>query len=317
MATNIFLLGIAYQRGLLPLQAQSIERAIALNGAAVAQNQQAFRYGRRYVYEPQAVTALALPPTRNVAEERAAALERLGARYAEAYQQLLERCWHLDEAAQRLLAIRMGELIDYQSVAYATTYVDFVLRVAAREAEACPGRTELTQAVIRYLYKLMAYKDEYEVARLHLKQAWHDRLGGMFERPLNVYYHLHPPLLRAMGLQHKLTLGPWFNGPLRLLRSLKKLRGSAFDVFGYARVRREERQLITWYRQTIEQVLQHLEDSNHALAVMIANAPDAIRGYEDIKLRRIADTREQVAQHLARFTTPMRAEEAFSILPAS
>jgi indolepyruvate ferredoxin oxidoreductase len=170
--------------------------------------------------------------------------------------------------------------------------------------------------VIRYLYKLMAYKDEYEVARLHLKQGWHDQLSGMFERPPKVYYHFHPPLLRALGLQRKLTLGPWFNGPLRLLRTLKILRGGPFDLFGYARVRREERQLIAWYRQTIEQLLPYLAENNHALAVVIATAPDAIRGYEDIKLRRIAETREVVAKHLVHFT-PSTSIEALPILPTT
>jgi len=193
-------------------------------------------------------------------------------------------------------------------VEYATAYVDFVLAVAAREAAVCPGREELTQAVIRHLYKVMAYKDEYEVARLHLKQTWHTQLTGMFTQPQKVYYHFHPPLLRTLGLRRKLQLGPWFAKPLRLLRRMKTLRGTRWDPFGYAKVRREERQLSAWYRQTITQMLSHLNNSNHALAVVIANAPDAIRGYEDIKLRRVADTKELVSQHLARFTATTRVE---------
>ena len=131
----------------------------------------------------------------------------------------------------------------------------------------------------------------------------------MFVQPQKIYYHFHPPLLRSMGLQRKLKLGPWFTKPLRLLRRLKTLRGRRWDPFGYAKVRRAERQLIPWYRQTITQVLAHLDDSNHALAVVIANAPDAIRGYEDIKLRRLAETQELVAQHLARFTTSTQRGE--------
>jgi indolepyruvate ferredoxin oxidoreductase len=307
MSTNLFMLGIAYQAGLIPLAAANIEQAIALNGVAVQQNQQAFRYGRRYVCEPQAVLGLAVPPPKGFNEERAAKLRYLEEQYSkterEAYFYLLKRCEHLDEEAQRLLAIRVGELIDYQDVAYATSYVDFVLDVAAHEATACPGRVEFTHAVIRQFYKVMAYKDEYEVARLHLKQAWHTRLTSMFAQSQKIYYHFHPPLLRSMGLQRKLKLGPWFTPPLRLLRRLKRLRGHRWDPFGYAKVRRMERQLIPWYRQTISQVLAHLDDSNHALAVVIANAPDAIRGYEEIKLRRLAETQELVAQHLARFTT--------------
>ncbi len=319
MATNIFLLGVAYQAGLLPLKAESIEGAITLNGVAVAQNLQAFRYGRRYVHAPEAVVDMALPRSRNLAEERAVMLDYLsehqGADQVAAYQELLQRCSHLDEEAKRLLALRIGELMAYQNTAYATTYVDFVLRVGQREAEACAGHTELTHAVIRYLYKLMAYKDEYEVARLCLKQAWRERLGGMFTNPRKVYYNLHPPLLRSMGLQRKLKLGPWIDLPLRGLLKMKGLRGSALDVFGYAKIRRQERQLIPWYRDTIEQVLSRLEANNHDLAVVIAQAPDAIRGYETIKLARMAETKELVAKHLDRFTTSARVE-TLSLHPA-
>jgi indolepyruvate ferredoxin oxidoreductase len=307
MTTNLFMLGIAYQAGLLPLQASSIEQAIALNGVAVQQNQQAFRYGRRYVCAPQAVTAMVVPEPKDMNSERAARMIALEAEHSraerEAYYYLLRRCEHLDAEAQRLLAIRIAELIDYQDAAYATSYVDFVLDVAAREASACPGRVEFTHTVICQLYKVMAYKDEYEVARLHLKHTWQAQLDGMFTQPQKIFYHLHPPLLRALGMQRKLRLGPWFNTPLRWLRRLKTLRGRRWDMFGYAKVRRAERQLIPWYRHTVTQVLAHLNEDNHALAVVIANAPDAIRGYEEIKLRRIAETQELVAQHLARFTT--------------
>jgi indolepyruvate ferredoxin oxidoreductase len=313
MATNLFVLGIAYQAGLIPLQAESIENAIVLNGVAVQQNQQAFRYGRRYVCTPQAVLDLALPRPKSVTEEHRRMQDYLNAQYStaegNAYEHLFDRCRHLDDEAQRLLAIRIGELIDYQDVAYATAYVDFVLQVAAREAETCPGHVEMTHAVIRHLYKMMAYKDEYEVARLHLKQAWRTQLHGMFAQPRTVYYHFHPPVLRALGLQRKLKLGPWFERPLRLLRKLKTLRGGRLDIFGYAQVRREERQLIAWYRDTLTQVLTHLEPGNHALAVVIANAPDTIRGYEEIKLRHVAETKELVAQHLAHFTAAPQEKE--------
>jgi indolepyruvate ferredoxin oxidoreductase len=312
MATNLFVLGMAYQVGAVPLKAESIEAAIALNGVAVQQNQQAFRYGRRYVCEPQAVSALAVEQPRDVAAERAIMqdyLQREGtATDADAYERLLERCAHLDEEARRLLALRVGELIDYQDAAYATAYVDFVLDVAAREAAACAGSVGLTHAVIRHLYKLMAYKDEYEVARLHLKQAWKDQLDTMFASPRRAYYHLHPPLLRSMGLKRKLKLGPWFSRPLRQLRRLKSLRGHWCDPFGYAKLRREERRLITWYRETITSLLSRLDPGNHALAVVIANAPEAVRGYEDIKLQRLAETKELVAQHLSRFAQTPDAE---------
>ena len=320
MATNLFVLGMAYQVGAVPLKAESIEAAVALNGVAVQQNQQAFRYGRLHVCEPQAVGELAVEQPRDAAAERANMLDYLQqegtAADVDTYERLLERCAHLDEEARRLLARRVGELIDYQDAAYATTYVDFVLAVSAREAAACAGSVELTHAVIRHLYKLMAYKDEYEVARLHLKQAWKAQLGTMFASPQRAYYHLHPPLLRSMGLKGKLKLGPWFDMPMRQLRRLKRLRGRWCDPFGYATMRREERRLITWYRETINSLLSQIDSGNHALAVVIANAPEAIRGYEDIKMQRLAETKELVAQHLNRFA-PTPDAEAVGSSPVS
>ena len=312
MMTNMFLVGVAYQAGLLPLKAESIEGAITLNGVAVEQNQQAFRYGRRYVHTPEAILDMVITRPRTFAEERAAMLKYLGelegqqnqqTKLTNGYQQLLERCSSLDDESQRLVAIRIGELIAFQDVAYAGEYVDFILYVAEREAEACTGPMKFTQAVIRYLYKLMAYKDEYEVARLHLKQAWRGQLNGMFESPQKIYYNLHPPLLRAMGMRRKLKLGPWLNVPLRWLTKLKKYRGGKYDIFGHAAIRQEERQLIVWYRETIEWILPRLNDQNHILAIVVANAPDSIRGYEEIKLARIAETKELVAKHLEFFDT--------------
>ena len=319
MTTNMFIIGAAYQAGLIPLKAESIEGAIELNGVAIEQNQQAFRYGRRYVHDPEAVLEAALPHQGSATEDRAEMAQYLKEQQSDAaaaaYEAQLERCGELDAEAQRLLSIRIGELIAYQSPAYAKPYVDFVLNVAKREAEATPGRTELTHEVIRHLYKLMAYKDEYEVARLHLKQAWRERLNSMFERPLKISYNLHPPVLRALGMKRKLKLGPWFDGPMKMLSKLKGLRGTPMDVFGYAKVRREERQLIPWYREAIEHVLIRLSESNHDAAVAIAAAPDDIRGYEDIKLARVAETQEAVAKQLERYAAGTTSN-ALSMHPA-
>jgi indolepyruvate ferredoxin oxidoreductase len=320
MATNLFLLGVAYQAGLIPLKAESIESAIELNGVAVQQNQQSFRYGRRYVHDPEAVTELALPRARGTTEERAIMVDYLTEAYAasaaQAYEGLLERCSHLDEESQRLLAIRIGELIAFQNAAYAKSYVDFILEVAARESKAYADRTELTHAVIRNLYKLMAYKDEYEVARLHLKQMWREKLDSMFERPLKVYYNLHPPILRTMGMQRKLKLGPWFDRPMQMLTKMKRLRGTLLDVFGYAKVRREERELIGWYREAIELVIDHLNDTNRELSLQIATLPDTIRGYEEIKLARVAEARETMKKHLDLLTSP-EYNNALPIFPSA
>jgi indolepyruvate ferredoxin oxidoreductase len=293
MTTNMLVLGVAYQAGLLPLSAAAIEAAVRLNGVAVEPNLQAFRYGRVWVAEPDRVRALVEPPARSFETERAAALERLAGRDANAYVSLLERCGHLDAEARRLLAIRVGELIDYQDARYAAAYVDFVLAVAGREEAMAPGRTEVTHAVIRNLYKLMAYKDEYEVARLHLKPLFHAETRGLFTAPRRLYWHFHPPLLRALGLRRKLRLGPWFAPALRALWGLRRLRGTAFDPFGYAAVRREERRLVPWYRDLVAGALDGPGADGHARAVELARLPESIRGYEDIKLRSIAKVRGQ------------------------
>ena len=206
---------------------------------------------------------------------------------------------HLDPESRRLLAFRVGELIDYQDVPYAAAYVDFVLVVAAREAAMAPGgRRDVTHAVIRNLYKLMAYKDEYEVARLHLKPVLRAGMRGLFAAPRRVHWHLHPPLLRALGLRRKLRLGPWFAPALRALRALRRLRGTALDPFGYAEVRREERRLVPWYRELVAAALDGSGADAHDRAVEQARLPESIRGYEDIKLRSIAKVRERVGVRL-------------------
>jgi indolepyruvate ferredoxin oxidoreductase len=291
MATNMLVLGVAYQAGLLPLTGAAIEEAVRLNGVAVDQNLQAFRYGRLWQIDPDRVGALVEPPARSFDAERAATLERLGGRDAGVYVSLLDRCAHLDPEGRRLLALRVGELIDYQDARYATAYVDFVLEVSAREEVVAPGQHDVTHAVIRNLYKLMAYKDEYEVARLHLKPLFRAGTRQLFAAPRRVFWHLHPPLLRALGLRRKLRLGPWFRHPLRILRALRRLRGTPFDPFGYAAVRREERRLVHWYRELVTGGLRDAD--GYATAVDLAHLPESIRGYEEIKLRSIAKVRGQ------------------------
>jgi indolepyruvate ferredoxin oxidoreductase len=284
MAANMLALGAAYQAGLVPLSAASIEAAVRLNAVQVEQNLQAFRYGRLWIADPARVRALTAAPRRTFEEERAAVLGRLGGRDAAAYVSLLDRAAGLDAESRRLLAVRIAELIDYQDARYPEAYVALVLEVAAREQAAMPGRTELTHAVIRGHYKLLAYKDEYEVARLHLKPAFATWARGLFAEPRRLSWHLHPPLLRALGLRRKLVLGPWFGQALRLLRACRGLRGTPLDPFGYAAVRREERALAGWYTGLVRGALPHLGPDSHAARVELAGLPDAIRGYEAIKL---------------------------------
>jgi indolepyruvate ferredoxin oxidoreductase len=195
---------------------------------------------------------------------------------------------------RRLLEIRVPELIAYQDVAYARPYVDFVGKIAAAEHAAVPGETALAEGVARHLFKLMAYKDEYEVARLHLASDLAAQLAEEYPDGVEVRYALHPPMLRAMGFKKKIKLGRWFDHGFRLLVGLRGLRGTAFDPFGRARVRRVERELIGEYRALVDKALVGLSPESHARAVKLANLPDLIRGYEDIKLRNVQKFREEV-----------------------
>jgi indolepyruvate ferredoxin oxidoreductase len=152
----------------------------------------------------------------------------------------------------------------------------------------------LSEAVARHLFKLMAYKDEYEVARLHLKADLARTLAQEFPGGVRVQYNLHPPLLRALGLTRKLKFGTWFDGVFRALAGLKRLRGTALDPFGRAAVRKVERALPGEYRAMIERVLSGLSRDTHDRAVRAARLPDVVRGYEDIKLRNVEKYREEV-----------------------
>ena len=309
MATNLLVLGVAYQAGLLPLSAQSIEAAIRLNRVQVEQNLQAFRYGRLAIVDPARLRALVEPPARTAEGERTAALKRLSRSNGRAYRALLDRVRHLDEESLRMLTFRIAELIEFQDARYAEAYVGFVCTVAAREEAVLEGNREITHTVIRYLYKLMAYKDEYEVARLYTKAAFQAHARSLFTEPVRFVYNLHPPLLRSMGLEKKLEFGPWFRPVMRVLRGLRRLRGTPLDPFGYAAIRREERKLIDWYRAMVEEALVHLDRRNHQSVVDIVQLPDGIRGYESIKLKNVRLTKERAEQLMADLPSdPARAQ---------
>ncbi|HXM53771.1 MAG TPA: indolepyruvate ferredoxin oxidoreductase family protein [Candidatus Dormibacteraeota bacterium] len=292
MMTNTFILGAAYQAGRLPVTAASIEAAIALNGVAVERNLQAFRYGRLFQHDPAAVRDRLGEPARTYEEERDRAVRRLGRSSAE-YLALLGQAdaAGIDERLRRPLAMRLGELVQYQDAAYARRYLDRVLAVWEREREVLPGRSDLTEAVLRGLYKVMAYKDEYEVARLLLKEEWAERVRATFVAP-RIRYNLHPPLLRDRGLARKLELGGWFRPVLRFLVPMRRLRGTRLDPFGRTEVRRLERELVTWYEALVDEAGRELTAATHATAVQLAAVPDRIRGYEGLKLRSARAARE-------------------------
>jgi indolepyruvate ferredoxin oxidoreductase len=290
MATNPLMIGAAYQAGALPISAASIEEAIRLNGVSVEMNLLAFRWGRMAVVDAARVDAAVKTATGR--QERPVVLS------AEA-RTLVDSAGATGEL-RRLLEARVPELIAYQSAAYARSYVEFVARVARAESEKVPGRTGLAEAVARSLHKLMAYKDEYEVARLHLDAALEAELHSRFGPSVRVYWHLHPPLLRALGLKQKLRLGRWFTPAFALLRSMKGLRGTALDPFGRAEVRRVERALPGEYREMIERALGRLSADTHDLAVELGDLPDMVRGYETVKLDNVARYRESARQLMAK-----------------
>jgi indolepyruvate ferredoxin oxidoreductase len=289
MAANLIVLGAAYQVGAIPLSSGAIEEAIALNAVAVEMNTQAFRVGRLAVADPQGLAT--------VRRRRAGAVEAAPVLTAEARR--LVDAVGADGELRRLLEVRVPELIGYQDAAYAREYADVVRRADDAERRVMPGETRLAEAVARFLFKLMAYKDEYEVARLMLRPELRASLATEFGEVAEVRYHLHPPILRALGWRRKIALGSWFAGVFRVLVAARRLRGTVLDPFGQARVRRVERALIAEYRALVERALGDLSPATYDRAVELACLPDLIRGYEDVKLRNVSRFRDEVRRLLA------------------
>jgi indolepyruvate ferredoxin oxidoreductase len=290
---NVMLVGAAYQLGALPLSAAAIETAIRLNGTAVEVNVQAFRRGRQRISDPEGYMA-SLAATRPPAPARPTAGPRV--------RHLVERV-DADPGSRlsALLEVRVADLVSYQNLEYAERYVRDVAAVLARERDQSPHSTALSEAVAFHLYKLMAYKDEAEVARLHLDPQFRRQIEAEFGVGARASWKLHPPLLRALGLKRKITLGPWFTPAYRVLYAMRRLRGTPFDPFGYARVRRVERQLIHEYRGIVRTLSANLTADNLTMAVEIAQLPDMIRGYEHIKLANVEKYRARVAELIPRF----------------
>jgi indolepyruvate ferredoxin oxidoreductase len=200
-----------------------------------------------------------------------------------------------------LVERRVADLISYQDAGYAAAYAGLVERARAAEARAVPSSESFAIAVARNLHKLMAYKDEYEIARLCLDPALAAALRARFGPGYRAYYRLHPPLLRALGMKRKLSLGSWFRPAFAALRWLRRLRGTRFDVFGFTRVRRLERALSAEYQGLVGDLADDLRAGNHDLAVEIAGLPDLIRGYEAIKIRGAEAYHQRLAELLAAY----------------
>ena len=287
MLTNLVALGAAFQQGLLPLTAESIEAAIELNGVAVAANQQAFRYGRLWATDQARVTALIAAPATDAVTEfefRSARLDRRRRRMAE---DLWARTGHLAEPSRRLLAVRLPDLVDYQDGDYARQYLDVVLRVADRERQVDAASHRLTDAVVTGLHKLMSYKDEYEVARLYLKPDFAKYVAATFDGPVKLVHNLQPPLARRFGMRKLRVPATVATPTFRALRAARRIRGTSMDLFAWQETRRAERALITWYRALLDEALGCLRPLTLDTAVAIAELPDAIRGYEDIKRQNV------------------------------
>ncbi|HWT93342.1 MAG TPA: indolepyruvate ferredoxin oxidoreductase family protein [Solirubrobacteraceae bacterium] len=285
MPTNLLLLGAAYQHGCLPVSAEAIEQAIRLNGAAVEKSLAAFAWGRAAVAAPEAVAAVTEPAIPAPTEPSTRALA------------LVEATGATGEL-RRLLEVRIPELIAYAgSARLAKRYAEDVMAVAQVEASrGAPGETAVAEAYARGLFKLLAPKDEYEVARLHLDPVERAKVAAEFGPDAKVSILLHPPLLRAMGLKRKLKLGPWFTPGLRVLASMRRLRGTPLDVFALPQVRRVERALPGEYRALVQRSLDALTPATHAKVAEISALPDLIRGYEDIKLANVERFRAEAAR---------------------
>ncbi|MFL6811157.1 MAG: indolepyruvate ferredoxin oxidoreductase family protein, partial [Bradyrhizobium canariense] len=275
---NIIMLGFAWQRGLLPVSLSALLRAIELNGVAVESNKQAFAWGRVAAADPDFLPKVHEAPK------------------AETLDQLIDR--------------RADFLAAYQNDAYAARYRERVANV--RHAEVNLNSEALTEAVARALFKLMAYKDEYEVARLHMQSGFLDELKGEFEGDFSIQYHLAPPFLPsrrdARGRPRKRAFGQWIQMPLAMLARLKGLRGTPFDPFGYMAERRAERELITWYDGVIKRLLGGLDAAHLPNLVAIAKAPMDIRGYGPVKDAAIGKVKAEVERLFAELDAPSPAK---------
>ena len=274
IASNLFTLGYAWQKGLVPVSEEAINRAIELNGVGIRMNQQAFLWGRRAAHDLKAVEAVLAAATRDTTA----------------------KAQTLDE----MIARREEFLAAYQNAEYAGLYRSFVSQVRAKEQAVKAGSEALSKAVARYLFKLMAYKDEYEVARLFTDGTFELQVAEKFKGTYEIRHHLAPPLFARRdpetGHLIKQEFGPWIRQAMGLLAKFRFLRGTAFDPFGRTQERKTERQLIADYRQTVSSLLGSLSASNLGLAVEIAEMPEHIRGYGHVKERHLAETKAKEAR---------------------
>ncbi len=290
IATNLFMLGFAYQKGLIPLSEEALLRAVELNGVAIEFNKKSFGWGRVMAHDPGRVL-------KEVAELKGPDL-------------ILSPSNDIDE----MIARRVDFLTGYQSARYARRYSDLVARVRQRESDVTPGDTSLSEAVTRAYFKLLAYKDEYEVARLYTDGSFMQRVEHMMEGEYELKFHLAPPLFAKRdsetGHLKKKEYGPYMMKAFSFLAKFKALRATPFDIFGYQEERKVERALIREYEAIIEELTQGLTRDNHAIAVAIAELPMEIRGYGHVKEKAIKVYRGDLDNLLSSFRSPEPQKQA-------
>ena len=293
LQANMLLIGAAYQHGCLPLRADAIERAIELNGASAEANIAAFRWGRAVVASPELLPSAGAPAGEDAPQS---GRERSLADLLERYE---------------------GELTAYQNAAYAAGFATDVQAAAAVVQERLGARgLEIANAYADGLYKLMAYKDEYEVARLHLDTVERARLEREFGEDARVKVLLHPPLLRAMGMNRKLRIGRSAVPMFRALYRSRRLRGTALDPFGRTEVRRVERELIGEYRDLVSRALDKLTPDTAAVVLQIVQLPDMVRGYEEIKLGNVERMRKRAQELVLQLDAPATGTAELELIPA-
>ncbi|MGE3479666.1 MAG: indolepyruvate ferredoxin oxidoreductase family protein [Dongiaceae bacterium] len=281
IATNLFILGYAYQKGWIPVSAGAIKRAIELNEAAVSMNLSAFAWGRKAALDIKAVENLTKPKN-------------------------LPNSHQLSASLGETIARRVEFLTGYQNKAYAKVYSDFVGRVRVVEQNKIPGKTAFTEAIAKNLFKLMAYKDEYEVARLYTKGDFIKQVQEQFTGDYKLKFHLAPPLIAPRdekGHLKKITFGPWLLRAFSLLKHFRFLRGTAFDIFGYSAERKMERQLIADYKAQIDGLLVKLSAANYDMAVKLASLPEEIKGFGHVKEKNFHETKKKEKELLTKLST--------------
>jgi indolepyruvate ferredoxin oxidoreductase len=287
IASNMFMLGYAYQLGRVPVSADAIEKAIELNGAAIEMNRSAFRFGRLAAHDMKAIERIVKPRTAKVAP-----------------------------TLSEMVATRVKYLIDYQDEELAKRFSDMVARIAKAEAEKTPGQTGVAEAVATGYYKLLAYKDEYEVARLYTDGRFEQAIKDAFDGNHKFEFHLAPPAFawfhkdKVTGHPRKISLGAWMLPVFRLLAKGKKLRGTRWDLFGLTAERRLERQMILDYEAILGEIERRLSKDTHATAMALARLPEEIRGFGHIKIGNYEKAKRKEAALLAMLRDPRPARVA-------